>query len=216
MNVLRNLCFAIVVMLVATLPSSAVEVAKPVQDAEYMPVSLFSTSLTDPGCESNEPDKTHRIPGYRFSYQITDMCEYYYPSHTAVAMSVFYIEWVVNFGDPNGEVKDALDELFVEYNSRQRRLSRVYSMDGTYRPGPTVINGLTGERGKYIFVWSGTMPGRLWDTSLVHELVHVAIYARNNGEHGDPDHEGDKYKGWTEEHTDFIKSTNRALEDLDI
>jgi hypothetical protein len=144
------------------------------------------------------------------------MCQYYYPTHTALALTVFYIEWTTAFGDPHTSVIEALDELFIEYNSHQRQLSRVYSVDGDFRPGPTVINGLTGEGGKYIFVWSGTMPGRLYDTSLVHELVHVAIYAQNNGEHGDPDHEGEKYKGWTEEHTKFIKNTNRILEDMDI
>jgi len=64
--------------------------------------------------------------------------------------------------------------------------------------------------------WSGTMPGRLYDTSLVHELVHVAIYAKTNGEHGDPDHEGTKYQGWTKEHTKFIKETNSVLEGMDI
>ena len=203
-------------MIVSTIPSSAVELAKQEKDVNYRPVSIFTTNLTDPGCESNIPDKVYRVPGFRFAYQLTDMCQYYYPSHTALAMSVFYIEWVTNFGDPHGNVKDHLDELFIEYNSRQRKISRVYSVDGEFRPGPTVINGLTSENGKYIFVWSGMMPGRLYDTSLVHELVHVAIYAVNNGEHGDPDHEGDKYEGWTEEHTDFIKSTSRILEDLDI
>ena len=60
------------------------------------------------------------------------------------------------------------------------------------------------------------MPGRLYDTSLVHELVHVAIYALHHGEHGDPDHEGDKYTGWTSEHTDFIKETNNILEGMDL
>lgn len=213
MNIFRNLTF---LLLLLAVPSSAVEIAQPLPDLEYSRVGLFHDSISDSGCEKNEPGKTYRIPGFRFSYQETDMCDYYYPSHTALAMTVFYIEWVVRFSDPHGNVKNALDELYVEYNSHQRRLSRVYSVDGVYRPGPTVINGLTAENGKYIFVWSGTMPGRLYDTSLVHELVHVAIYAMNSGEHGDPDHEGEKYSGWTEEHTEFIKSTNNILSGMDL
>jgi len=204
------------VFIASSIPSSAEEIAIPQPDLGYQPVGLLHKQISTKGCESNKPGKVHRVPSFRFTYQLTDMCEYYYPSHTALAMSVFYIEWTVTFGDPNRTVRGALDELMIEYNSHQKRLRRVYSIDGTYRPGPTIINGMTSENGKYIFVWAGTMPGRLYDTSLVHELVHVAIYAYHAGTHGDPDHEGPKYTGWTSEHTEFIKSTNRILEDLDL
>ena len=213
MSIFRNLCF---LLLILAVPSSAVEIAQPQPDLDYETVGLFHREISNKGCEKNTPGKVHRIPGFRFAYQQTDMCEYYYPSHTALAFSVFYIEWSVKFGDENNTVKNALDELMVEYNSYQKKISRIYSIDGEYRPGPTVINGLTSENGKYIFVWSGTMPGRLYDTSLVHELVHVAIYAYHGGEHGDPDHEGPQYPGWTAEHTEFIKDTNRILEDMDL
>ena len=216
MRFLKNIGLVVALLTIQTLPSSAVEIAQPQPDLDYTKAGLFYNSVSDPGCKENIPEKTYRIPGYRFAYQMTDMCDYYYPSHTALAMTVFYIEWSVKFGDPNGIVHAALNDLFVEYNSHQRRMSRVYSTRGEYRPGPTIINGLTGEGGKYIFVWSGTMPGRLYDTSLVHELVHVAIYAKTNGEHGDPDHEGTKYQGWTKEHTKFIKETNSVLEGMDI
>jgi hypothetical protein len=208
---------SLLIAMLFSIPSSAVEIARPQRDPSYYPeVGRFHESISDPGCAKNVPDKTYRIPGYRFSYQMTDMCEYYFPSHTALAMTVFYIEWSTRFGDANGAVHEAINDVFVEYNSRQRIISRVYSTGGEFRPGPTVINGLVGEKGKYIFVWSGTMPGRLYDTSLVHELVHVAIYALNNGEHGDPDHEGDKYSGWTDEHTEFIEQTNSVLEGMDL
>lgn len=213
MNFLKN---TVLIIMLFAIPSSAVELAQPQPDHDYVPVGLFHNSISDPGCASNEPKKTYRLPGYRFSYQMTDMCDYYYPSHTALALTVFYIEWSTKFGDSNGTVHEALNDLFVEYNSYQRRMSRVYSTKGEFRPGPTVINGLTAEGGKYIFVWSGTMPGRLYDTSLVHELVHVAIYAMNDGEHGDPDHEGSEYPGWTKEHTEFIKETNSILEGMDL
>jgi len=216
MNIVKRVGFFLMVFIASSIPSSAVEIAIPQPDLEYQPAGLFHRQISTKGCESNKPGKIHRVPSFRFTYQLTDMCEYYYPSHTALAMSVFYIEWTVTFGDPNRTVRGALDELMIEYNSYQKRLRRVYSIDGTYRPGPTIINGMTSENGKYIFVWAGTMPGRLYDTSLVHELVHVAIYAYHGGAHGDPDHEGPKYPGWTSEHTEFIKSTNRILEDLDL
>ena len=96
-------------------------------------------------------------------------------------------------------------------------LSRVYSIDGAFRPGQTVINGLTGNHGKYVFVWigKGTHP-KLYKTSFIHELVHVAIYAANFGAHGDPDHEGQKYKGWSTMHTKFIQDTNEILKSMDL
>lgn len=222
MSNLKKIYMLAALLVVPMIPSSASEIAMPQPDPDYVQgpvytqVGLFHRGVSDPGCENNEPKKAYHIPGYRFSYQMTDMCEYYYPSHTALAMTIFYIEWSAKFGDTNRTVREALDDLFVEYSSNQRIINRVYSVDGTFRPGPTVINGLAGEGGKYIFVWSGTMPGRLYDTSLVHELVHVAIYALNYGEHGDPDHEGPKFSGWTEEHTKFIKDTNSILDSMDL
>ena len=216
MSFLKTMALSTLLLAMMPIPSSAIEIAQPQPDPSYVQVGLFHKSISDVGCENNTPRKVHRIPGFRFSYQKTDMCDYYYPSHTALAMTVFYIEWSTKFGDSAGVVYEALNDLFVEYNSYQRKLSRIYSVGGTFRPGPTVINGLTGERGKYIFVWSGTMPGRLYDTSLVHELVHVAIYAMNHGEHGDPDHEGSKFPGWTTEHTSFIEDTNDILESMDL
>ena len=46
--------------------------------------------------------------------------------------------------------------------------------------------------------------------------MHVAIYAANYGEHGDPDHEGDVYKGWTTMHTKLIGDTNEVLKSMDL
>ena len=47
------------------------------------------------------------------------------------------------------------------------------------------------------------------ETSLVHELVHVALWAKNGTP--DPDHEGHQVKGWTPKHTGFIARVNRKL-----
>jgi hypothetical protein len=159
----------------------------------------------------------NRVPGYKFTYQQTDDCDYFYPSHTSLALHVFYVEWLSKFTDDDGVVLRAINELTIEYGTYQRLLSRVYSIDGSFRPGQTVINGLTGNHGKYVFVWigKGTHP-KLYKTSFIHELVHVAIYAANFGAHGDPDHEGQKFKGWTTMHTKFIQDTNEILKSMDL
>jgi hypothetical protein len=179
--------------------------------------SIFHNQITNKTCSSVPANKMNRVPGYKSTYQQTDDCDYFYPSHTSLAIHVFYVEWVNKFGDNDAIILSALNELVVEYGTYQRLVARIYGMDGDFRPGQTVVNGLTGNRGKYIFVWigRGTHP-KLHKTSFIHELVHVAIYAANFGEHGDPDHLGDKYKGWTHMHTKFIQDTNEVLKSMDL
>ena len=88
MSIFRNLCF---LLLILAVPSSAVEIAQPQPDLDYETVGLFHREISNKGCEKNTPGKVHRIPGFRFAYQQTDMCEYYYPSHTALAFSVLWL-----------------------------------------------------------------------------------------------------------------------------
>ena len=48
----------------------------------------------------------------------------------------------------------------------------------------------------------------------MHELVHLALRAKNG--HGDPDHEGTKYNGWTIEHSAMILEAKEMLRSFDI
>jgi len=193
-------------------PASSTEVG-----SLWQPAGLFHKQITNKTCSSVPADKLNRVPGYKFTYQQTDDCDYFYPSHTSLALHVFYVEWLSKFRDDDGLVRKAINELVIEYGTYQRLISRVYSIDGIFRPGQTVINGLTSNRGKYIFVWigKGSHP-KLHKTSFIHELVHVAIYAANFGEHGDPDHEGQKFEGWSTMHTKFIHDTNEVLKSMDL
>ena len=195
-----------------SIPASSSEIAE-----EWMNASLFHKQLTNKTCSSVPADKMNKVPGYENTHQLTDDCDYFYPSHTSLALHVFYIEWVNKFGDPDNQLRHALNNLEIEYGTYQRRLSRVFSIDGTFRPEPTIISGLTSRNGRYIFVWigKGSHP-KLSKTSFAHELVHVAIYASNYGEHGDPDHEGNVYKGWTLMHTRLIEDTNKLLKSMDL
>jgi len=194
------------------IPASSTEIG-----SMWQPTGFFHQQITNKTCSEIPANKLHQIPGYEFSYQQTDDCDYFFPSHTSLAMHVFYVEWVNKFRDDDGTLLRALNELIIEYGTYQRLVSRIYSIDGTFRPGQTVVNGLTGNHGKYVFVWigKGTDP-KLHKTSFVHELVHVAIYASKFGEHGDPDHLGDKYDGWTHMHSKFIIDTNKILESMNL
>ena len=194
-------------------PASSSEVS----DQQWMEISIFLKEITNKTCSSVPADKLSKVPGYENTYQLTDDCDYFYPSHTSLAIHIFYIEWVNKFGDPDNQLRHALNNLEIEYGTYQRRLSRVFSIDGTYRPEPTIVNGITSRNGRYIFVWigKGSHP-KLSKTSFAHELVHVAIYASNYGEHGDPDHEGTVYKGWTLMHTRLIEDANKILKSMDL
>jgi hypothetical protein len=203
---------AVLMFIPFSIPAGSSEVA----EQDWTNAGLFHRQISNKSCSEHPSEELHRVPGYDFTYQKTDDCDFFYPSHTSLAMHVFYIEWINKFGD-NGTLLRAFNELVVEYGTYQRKISRIYSIDGTYRPNPTIINGLTGNSGKYIFVWIGdSVEPRLHKNSFVHELVHVAIYAYSFGEHGDPDHEGDKYQGWTKQHTRFIVETNKVLESMDL
>ena len=208
----RVATFLLLFSLPLAIPASGTEIG-----SLWEPAGLFHRNITNKTCSAVPAEKYHRVPGYSFTYQQTDDCDYFYPSHTSMALHVFYVAWVNKFRDDDGKLLKAINNLQIEYGTWQRMLSRVYSIDGKYRAKPTVINGLTGNGGKYIFVWigKGTHP-RLHKTSFVHELVHVAIYAANFGAHGDPDHEGPKFEGWTTMHTKFIQDTNEILKSMDL
>ena len=60
------------------------------------------------------------------------------------------------------------------------------------------------------WIWVHTEYGeRICQTSFVHELVHVSLWAVHGT--GDPDHLGNKYQGWTIDHTAFIQEMNETL-----
>lgn len=202
----------LLVFIPISLPASSSEIS-----LNWEETSLFHRQVTNKTCASVPADELNPVPGYANTLQKTDECEYFYPSHTSLAMHVFYIEWVNKFKDPDGHVLKALNELEIEYGTYRRRISRIFSIDGTFRPEPTIISGLTGRHGRYVFVWigNGSHP-KLYKNSFIHEMVHVAIYAKNFGDHGDPDHEGPVYSGWTTMHTKFISDTNNVLKSLNL
>ena len=49
----------------------------------------------------------------------------------------------------------------------------------------------------------------IYKTAFVHELVHASLMALNG--HGDADHQGDKYRGWTKKHSQLIIEVNGFL-----
>jgi len=146
-----------------------------------------------------------KLPVYKGAWQIIDSCYSHFPHSTALAMVVFENEWMEAFGQSQ-KVLRALTEILVEYSSEKRYVSGYFVSGKPYENHQ--VGGLAlGPT----WIWVYTEPDtKLCKTSLIHELVHTAIRAEN-GKHGDADHEGDRYQGWTWTHTEFIKKTNKIL-----
>ena len=109
------------------------------------------------------------------------------------------------------EVEDQLNQTLVEF-SDQTRLVNAYDRDGNYIQNASA-NGLTITKG---MVWVKLQPGQLLcESSLAHELIHVAIWT-NKKTDADPDHLGTKYAGWDQTKELVLQETNRRLCELGI
>ena len=161
------------------------------------------------------------VPGYANAAQSNSTCDHFDPNETSLAMFLFYIHYTEEFGDDNQIVAKWLHNLTIIWTDNVIEMSGTgYRVDGTRGKGNTAF-GLTMSNGRLIKVFtrnriSMSDEKKIWRTSFVHELLHVAINAKNNGQHGDPDHEGGKWPGWTTRHTDFINKMNMVLKKVDL
>ena len=80
-------------------------------------------------------------------------------------------------------------------------------MDGSYRRDVRVI-GITHTKST---VWvKKDNKTKICNSSLTHELVHASIWAIKETD-ADPDHLGDKYVGWTVDHSAMIDTIKAEL-----
>ena len=152
-----------------------------------------------------------QVPVYSKAWQTVHDCDMYPVESTAIAMSVFYLEWRANFGDPDDLLWKSLNGLMVDYSPRERR-GNAHDLNGR-KIHDVSYGGLTLSSG---YIWVKSYTDRpLCRTSLVHELTHVAFWTIR-GTDGDPDHEGSKYIGWTADHSALINRVKDTLCTLDI
>jgi len=169
---------------------------------------IYKTSYCDP----NKPfPQMVVIPFFKSASQIVPNCQTYPKHKTALAMMVFYHYWNRWFGDEDLLVKKALENVMVEWGTKKKNLKRGYSLKGELKNNVTVV-GLT-KSNSFIWVWQGKFH-RIAESSLIHELVHISLRAKYG--HGDSDHEGSKYYGWTPEHSAMIIEAKEALRSFDI
>tara|TARA_R110002110_G_scaffold26039_3_gene96187 strand:+ start:2264 stop:2728 length:465 start_codon:yes stop_codon:yes gene_type:complete len=152
-----------------------------------------------------------KIPYYENAWQIQEINTWPSPDNVSIAINIFYKHWHLKFGDRKQRVYKTLNKIMIEWAPEENKQLLGYSISGKISRGK--VKGIALSQ-TYIKVQK-TIYERIASTSLIHELVHVALWNSGNIL-GDPDHEGTLYEGWTPKHTKMIKEVNRILADIDI
>jgi hypothetical protein len=184
---------------------------------KFFPISLLllGTMLVPSGAtlKNVEPRLptpiSESLPGFTNSLQVYHD-GVYTSDEVALAMILFYTLWEDWYGDEELKLFHALSELAIIWMPRAWEIKvSVFDEDGLKIDGGRgiLLDGLT-HGNSVILVSKGS--GELWKTSLVHELTHIALMATTGT--ADPDHLGDKYPGWTEEHSGLIDFVNLLLQ----
>ena len=152
-----------------------------------------------------------KLPHYENAWQIKEKNSWPSAKNVSIAVKIFYKKWKEEFGDPNQRVHKALNKLMIEWMEPTQKTILGYSMNGRMSRGKAKGIALSPS---YLKIRK-TGYQRIASTSLIHELVHIALWNSGNIL-GDPDHEGREYSGWTWKHTKMIKDLNTILANIDI
>ena len=148
------------------------------------------------------------------SWQIVDSDEAPNPIRVSQAVTIFYRQWQKTFGDKEERIKKNLNELMIEWSSKEKAHENVVrNKKGQIVITRKIVKGMTICP---TYIWLKTNQyKRVFASSLVHELVHVALWTQVcRG--GDPDHEQGYPPCWTTQHNKFIRHVNKILLQLDI
>jgi len=175
-------------------------------------IQLPPSYVTYPALKDCDPEYSKKqrvqLPHFTNSWQIQEDCTLYDRDSVTWAIDLFYADWIKLFGDRNNRVKNVLNNLTIEWSSKTQTVGPIYTLKGKYKKKAEVA-GLCLSKYR-IWVWVGNQH-HLSQTSLIHELIHVALWA--SADNPDVDHEGDKEPGWTNAHTKLIKKLNQTLHD---
>jgi len=157
-------------------------------------------------CDPWKGEQLVKLPGWDDAWQTVKSCSTAPPEKVSIAMKVFYLYWLETFGDRYNRVSVSMNKLMVLWGEEPRTVSG-YRTDGSYGTNLSV-QGMAHTKS---IVWiKKDRDSRICDTSLVHELVHIAIWA-GKGTDGDPDHLGSRYLGWTVNHSALVQKVNEEL-----
>ena len=166
--------------------------------------TIYKSSVCDP--EKPFPQMVI-IPFFENASQIVPNCRTYPKHQTALAFFIFYHKWTEYFGDSNYAVRGMLEKVMVRWDTEKKVSIKGYSLNGEPFENRNIIGRV--ESNSTTWVWQG-YNHRISQSALFHELVHLSIRAKY-GEHGDPDHEGSKYRGWTAAHSVMIIEAKQML-----
>ena len=164
-------------------------------------VTLKDILECDPGGEF--PQRT-ALPFFAEASQVQFSCEYYDPDHVAWVMYIFHEEWEKAFGDHDRTVRGVLNTLEIQWGNETRVEHRIYSINGTFLESAEVSGLMLSPTSAWVSIEES-----LSQTSLIHELVHIALEASCGD--ADADHEGNVHPCWAAEHTLFITRVNDLL-----
>ena len=129
----------------------------------------------------------------------------------AKALSIFVHQYSEEFDIPTYRVWSLLHALRIEMSAVPRSVPAAFDINGkALRNVP--VSGVALSKD---WIWVEVKTKQMWSSALAHELVHIIIWRRNQI-HGDPDHEGKEWSGWTKKHTKLIKKFNKRLLELEI
>jgi hypothetical protein len=170
------------------------------------PTFITLADIKDCDPESIFP-QANPLPYYTDAVQIQFSCEFYEKDYVAWTMYIFYELWEKEFGDPKKKIKNAFNHLEIRWGRERREVHNVYDINGNFFETSSV----SGLMESSSIIWVGT-EDNISDTSFVHELVHIALVHTCGS--ADPDHEGDKFACWSEEHSLFINTINAKLKTM--
>lgn len=208
---------SLIFLLVTTLFSASAPTGAPIpslvkiKKVRHLP-PIYVTVPEIPDCvEDGKFPQMVLLPSFVAASQIVPSCALYDRDEVAWALNVFYKEWKKEFGDPEGKVIKMLNEVMITWSEEEKTVGSAYSINGKLLKNPNVI----GLAISPTILWSHVGDtGYISDTSLVHELVHLALWSINDDP--DPDHEGGNHHGWTARHSVFIADLNRFLRTFNI
>ena len=125
-------------------------------------------------------------------------------------------EWEAVLGN-SWAVKRTFKDLLITWTKSDMRHDG-YTVDGRKFSGGLLRGATMGPTLVYVFQSNSGDEDhhtRICESALVHEMVHAVLWTIN-GSHGDPDHLGHIFRGWTPDHSAIIQRTNRALCELGI
>jgi len=152
------------------------------------------------------------IPYFNQASQIVPNCQTYPVHEVALAFFIFYHQWLEYFEDDNLAVRGMLEKVMIRWGTEKRNGVRGFNLEGKRFSAQKNIIGLV-EGKNMIWVWEG-YNHKISESALIHELVHLALFARLG--HGDSDHEGFKYRGWTKRHTNMIIESKQMLRAFEL